>query len=145
MQDKKKYTTCNIIEVYILIIISSYFWLTLVLDMSFHITPRMHYLCNCGSITVSYTRLCSVNSHWICLVNQISNWWFIVSLAISSFQNETQMYSWTRQTLMSNLQTKIEPTKKYKKMCNRSVDLLVQHLYQIDNPTFIPREVVKAS
>lgn len=53
------------------------------------------------------------------------------------------MFSWTRQTLMLNLQTKIEPTEQYISMCNRSVDLLVQHLYQIDNPTFTPREVVK--
>ena len=55
------------------------------------------------------------------------------------------MFSWTRQTLMSNLQTKIEPTEQYASMCNSSVDLLVQHLYKIVNPTFKPREVVKAS
>ena len=54
------------------------------------------------------------------------------------------MFSWTRQTLMSNLQTKIEPTEQYTSMCNSSVDLLVQHLYKIVNPTFKPREVVKS-
>ena len=55
------------------------------------------------------------------------------------------MFSWTQQTLMSNLQTKIEPTEQYTSMCNSSVDLLVRHLCDTDNPTFKPRKVVKAS
>ena len=54
------------------------------------------------------------------------------------------MFSWTQETLMSNLQTEIEPTEQYTSMCNSSVDLLVQHLHKMVQ-RFKPREVVKAS
>jgi hypothetical protein len=55
------------------------------------------------------------------------------------------MDAWTQNTLMSNIEDKIESSKRNKDMLRRSVVRLIQHLHENNDSTFYIKEVIKAS